>query len=49
MFDNIKGDLGRLTAERGSIREMVRGVLSQGFQAIAVYRFFHWLKKKKIP
>ena len=32
-----------------SWRNLFRGVASQGFHALVVYRFFHWLRKKKIP
>jgi serine O-acetyltransferase len=50
MFDNLKTDIERLRGDRsGSIRSIIRGFLSQGFQAILVYRFFHWLLLKKIP
>ncbi|WP_240744871.1 serine O-acetyltransferase [Desulforhopalus sp. IMCC35007] len=32
-----------------TLRVLARGVLSQGFQAIIVYRFFHWLLIQRLP
>ncbi|PHR27526.1 MAG: serine acetyltransferase [Desulfotalea sp.] len=49
MFDNIKQDLEALGGGRCGLRTLVRGLLSQGLQAIVVYRFFHWLRQKNIP
>ena len=50
MFENIKADLLRFSHNnKNSIRPLLRGLLSQGFQALLVYRFFHWLKCKEIP
>lgn len=49
MFPNLKEDIARLGGGKASLRALARGVLSQGFQAILVYRFFHWLKVKNIP
>jgi len=30
-------------------RSIVRGLLSQGFQAVLVYRFFNWLHRHRVP
>lgn len=49
MFDNISADLKRLSDGKFSVRTLIRGLLSQGFQAILVYRFFRWFKLKGIP
>ncbi len=49
MFDNIKADLERLTEGSITFRSIVRGLLSQGFQAVLTYRFFHWMKTWGIP
>ncbi len=49
MLENIKADLERLGDRRLSLRTIIRGLLSQGFQAIIVYRFFRWLKLRNIP
>lgn len=50
MFELIKADIHRLSPEgRINLRSFFRGLLSQGFQAVAVYRFFSWMRKKRIP
>jgi len=50
MFDYIKVDISRLgTIGNPSLRTLVAGLLSQGFQAILVYRFFNWCHRKGIP
>jgi len=49
MFENISADMKRLYDGKFSVRSLIRGLLSQGFQAILVYRFFRWLKLKRIP
>jgi serine O-acetyltransferase len=46
MFSNIKADIAQLDNGKTTIRGFIRGLLSQGFQAILVYRFFSWLNKK---
>lgn len=47
MFDTVKADLRRLNPSgRATLRTVVAGLLSQGFQAILVYRFFHWLHRR---
>ena len=51
MFEYLKEDITRLRSGHGfaAVRSILRGFLSQGFQAILVYRFFFWLKRHKIP
>lgn len=49
MFKIIRADISRLSGSGFSLKSSIRGILSQGFQAIIVYRFFHWLHTKKIP
>lgn len=50
MFDHIHADLARFAAEGGAGgRAQVRGMLSQGFQALLVYRFFRWCHVHHIP
>lgn len=49
MFEAISADLKRISEGDFSFRALIRGVLTQGFQAIIVYRFFRWLKIKGIP
>ncbi len=49
MFNNIKADLSRLSPSgTAGLRVLVAGLLSQGFQAVLVYRFFSWLDKKRL-
>jgi serine O-acetyltransferase len=44
MFNNLTFDLKRLSPSgKTSLRIIIAGILSQGFQAILVYRFFNWL------
>ena len=50
MFPIIKTDLARLSQTgSASLRTLIAGLLSQGFQAILVYRFFNWLYRKGVP
>jgi serine O-acetyltransferase len=50
MYDNLKADISRLSSSgKASLRALTAGLLSQGFQAILVYRFFHWLDCRRIP
>lgn len=50
MFENLKADLARLSPSgTATPRTIVAGMLSQGFQAILVYRFFNWCHRKGIP
>lgn len=47
MFETITADLKRLTPSgRTSLRSMLSGLLSQGFQAILVFRLFNWLHRR---
>lgn len=52
MFDNIKADLARLKDDTDTApgwRLLVRGLVSQGFQAILVYRCMRWFHLRGIP
>lgn len=50
MLETIASDLRRLSPSGNtSLRTVVSGLLSQGFQAILVYRFFNWLHQRGIP
>jgi len=47
MFENIRADIRRLNhGGTITVRTLVSGLLSQGFQAILVYRLFNWLQRK---
>lgn len=49
MFETIRSDLKRLSPSGNtSLRTVVAGLLSQGFQAILVYRLFNWLQQRGI-
>jgi glycosyltransferase involved in cell wall biosynthesis len=46
----MKADLERLSSSgQSTLRSLISGLLSQGFQAILVYRFFNWLLRKGVP
>ena len=50
MFDNISSDIKRLSQHgKFSWRTFIAALLSQGFQAILIYRFFSWLHRNGIP
>lgn len=52
MFDNIKADFKRIVDETGycnKIRIIISAFLSQGFQAILVYRLGRWCMLRHIP
>lgn len=50
IFKNIRADLARLTPDRQvNVRTFVRGILSQGFQAVMVYRIFRWFYERNLP
>jgi serine O-acetyltransferase len=45
----LAADVARLREEDGSLRALVRGLCSQGFQALLVYRLFRWCHERRIP
>ena len=45
----VKADLARFNEDEAGLRGKVRGVLSQGFWAIFVYRIFSWFYSRGIP
>jgi len=50
MFDALKEDIKRLYSPNNfSLRRLIAGILSPGFQAILVYRFFSWCYQHHIP
>lgn len=48
-WETLRADLSRLAESEPGIRGIVRGLLSQGFQAIVVYRIFRWCYERGIP
>lgn len=49
LWRTVQADIARLREEDPSVRALVRGVLSQGFQALLVYRVFRWCYERHIP
>jgi serine O-acetyltransferase len=45
----VRADIARFREEGPGWRPMVRGILSQGFQALFVYRVFRWCHEHRIP
>jgi serine O-acetyltransferase len=45
----VRSDVNRFREEEDSHRAMIRGILSQGFQALFVYRMFRWCYEHHIP
>ena len=45
----VRADLSRFHEEGPGLRPVVRGLLSQGFQALFVYRIFRWFYERRIP
>jgi serine O-acetyltransferase len=48
-WSTVRADIARFREEDDSTRAVVRGLLSQGFQALFVYRIFHWFHEHHIP
>ena len=49
LWPNVRADVARFRSEETGMRTLVRGLLSQGFQALLVYRIFHWFHERAIP
>ena len=45
----LKADIARFREDGPDLRAMTRGLLSQGFQALLVYRIFRWFHEHGIP
>jgi serine O-acetyltransferase len=48
-WQTVRADIGRFREEDDCIRVLVRGLLSQGFQALFVYRIFRWFYERRVP
>jgi serine O-acetyltransferase len=48
-WSTVRADISRFQEEDDSIRTLIRGLLSQGFQALIVYRTFRWFYERRIP
>jgi serine O-acetyltransferase len=45
----VRADIARFREEDPSLRTVIRGLCSQGFQALLVYRIFRWCHERRIP
>src|SRR4030095_4304985 len=48
-WSTVKTDVCRFREDGDSVRGLIRGLLSQGFQAGFVYRIFRWFYERRIP
>jgi serine O-acetyltransferase len=48
-WPTLRADVKRFQDEDRGVRALVRGLVSQGFQAILVYRVFRWFYERGIP
>ena len=49
LWTSLRSDLARFQEKSSDARSIVRGLLSQGFHAIFVYRLFRWFYERGIP
>jgi serine O-acetyltransferase len=49
LWRTLQADVARFREEGDDTRTLVRGILSQGFQALVVYRIFRWFHEHGIP
>jgi serine O-acetyltransferase len=49
LWRTLQADVARFREEGDDTRTLVRGLLSQGFQALVVYRIFRWCHARGIP
>jgi serine O-acetyltransferase len=45
----VRADVARFQEEGKGLRPLLRGILSQGFQALLVYRIFRWCYERRVP
>jgi serine O-acetyltransferase len=45
----VRADIARFREEGPGLRPVIRGILSQGFQALFIYRVFRWCHERRIP
>jgi serine O-acetyltransferase len=48
-WSTVQADIHRFREGDDSLRSLIRGLLSQGFQALFVYRVFRWCHERRIP
>ena len=49
LWRTLQADVARFREEGDNTHTLVRGLLSQGFQALVVYRIFRWFHEHGIP
>ena len=49
LWGTLQADIARFWEDGRELRSMVRGLLSQGFHALIVYRLFRWCYERGIP
>jgi len=49
LWRTLQADIARLREAEPGVRALVRGLLSQGFHALLVYRIFRWCYERHIP
>ena len=49
LWASVRADIARFREEGPGLRPVVRGLLSQGFQALFVYRIFRWCYEHRMP
>jgi len=49
LWNVLRADIQRLQEDDGSLRCLVRGLCSQGFHALLVYRLFRWCWERGVP
>lgn len=48
-WSNVRADIARFHEDGAGLRPVCRGILSQGFQALFIYRVFRWFYERHIP
>ena len=49
LWATLKADIARFQEDGKEVRNLIRGLLSLGFQALFVYRLFRWFYERGIP
>jgi serine O-acetyltransferase len=49
LWQTVRTDIARFQEEEPGLRTLMRGLLSQGFHALLIYRIFRWFYERRIP
>jgi serine O-acetyltransferase len=49
LWETIYADFARFREDGGGLRPLIRGLVSQGFQALLIYRIFRWFYERGVP